>query len=311
MKDNLIKRFQILGLKNYRNVDITFKKSCKILVGENGLGKTTILDVFYYVLTRRWESLDEIVFDFIELELAHHIIEFSQSELNIYVCYIEKIDVYINDNVISKFEEINRILIEEFEDRIIYLPIYRNLHEQLAPLLDFRYRTDFYSILNRRNFFNKERRGIFRDTVMEADMSDIEERLILYKESESLEKFRETCNNYLEETRFIRSDENGLVVININNNEAVKLKYLSSGEKQIINIFSKFYLSERDNLILLIDEPELSLSLNWQKKLLPDIIASKNCDFLFAITHSPFIFDNELKNYAEGLDIYINTQPNA
>jgi predicted ATPase len=50
--------------------------------------------------------------------------------------------------------------------------------------------------------------------------------------------------------------------------------------------------------IVLIDEPELSLSLDWQKHLLPDVINSPGCAQLLAITHSPFIFDNELDMYA-------------
>lgn len=43
----------------------------------------------------------------------------------------------------------------------------------------------------------------------------------------------------------------------------------------------------------------------WQKQLLPDIINSKKCDFLLAVTHSPFIFDNELDKYAVGLNEYV------
>jgi len=45
--------------------------------------------------------------------------------------------------------------------------------------------------------------------------------------------------------------------------------------------------------------------MTWQKQLLPDIINSKKCDFLLAVTHSPFIFDNELDMYAVGLNEYI------
>ena len=43
----------------------------------------------------------------------------------------------------------------------------------------------------------------------------------------------------------------------------------------------------------MIDEPELSLSIDWQRRLLPDIIRSGNCNMLLAVTHSPFIFENE------------------
>lgn len=51
---------------------------------------------------------------------------------------------------------------------------------------------------------------------------------------------------------------------------------LSSGEKQIISVFSKLYLEDNKKYIILFDEPELSLSIKWQAKFLPDIMDTKN-----------------------------------
>jgi hypothetical protein len=52
---------------------------------------------------------------------------------------------------------------------------------------------------------------------------------------------------------------------------------------------------------VLIDEPELSLSVPWQKRFLVDIINGDFCAGLVAVTHSPFIYDNKLKPYAHSL----------
>jgi predicted ATP-binding protein involved in virulence len=76
-------------------------------------------------------------------------------------------------------------------------------------------------------------------------------------------------------------------------------------EKNIISLFSKIYLSDSKEFIVLFDEPELSLSLFWQKLLLPDIVSSQKCKFLLSVTHSPFIFENDLAEYAIGLNQYI------
>ena len=76
---------------------------------------------------------------------------------------------------------------------------------------------------------------------------------------------------------------------------------LSSGEKQIVSLFSKLYLESAKKCILLIDEPELSISMKWQKMLLPDIMRSGNCRLLLTVTHSPFIFDNEFDNDAHDM----------
>jgi ABC-type lipoprotein export system ATPase subunit len=83
------------------------------------------------------------------------------------------------------------------------------------------------------------------------------------------------------------------------------LSKLSSGEKQIISLFSKIYLSEqKEQFVILFDEPELSLSVYWQELLLPDIIKSGRIKNLLAATHSPFIYDNELRDCANGLSEY-------
>lgn len=76
----------------------------------------------------------------------------------------------------------------------------------------------------------------------------------------------------------------------------VELDGLSSGEKQLLSIFSYLLLSKKQNYCLIIDEPELSLSVPWQKTLLPDILKTGSCSHIFAVTHSPFIFSNELES---------------
>ncbi|WP_414924536.1 AAA family ATPase [Pseudomonas sp. IT-P291] len=91
------------------------------------------------------------------------------------------------------------------------------------------------------------------------------------------------------------------------NNETLLLNNLSSGEKQIVAIFAKLYLQQSKNYIVLIDEPELSLAMSWQRKFLIDILESPSCHQLIAITHSPFIFDNDLDSYAESLKVEYGT----
>jgi len=137
----------------------------------------------------------------------------------------------------------------------------------------------------------------------------IDKLIELYDEQESLDKaikdFRDTCNLYLKRKSFVYNESKvTLEIYRDNTNEKVELDYLSSGEKQIVSLFSKIYLEKDESYIVLFDEPELSLSIFWQQRLLPDIINSKQCSFLLAVTHSPFIYDNELAKYAIGLDEY-------
>lgn len=86
-------------------------------------------------------------------------------------------------------------------------------------------------------------------------------------------------------------------------NRNLKLSALSSGEKQIISTFARLYLELEKKYLVLIDEPELSLSMEWQRKFLPDILGSSSCSQLIAITHSPFTFENDLDPYAGPLKV--------
>lgn len=85
----------------------------------------------------------------------------------------------------------------------------------------------------------------------------------------------------------------------------IEFKYLSSGEKQIVSLFSHVYLSSEKKFFVLIDEPELSLSVPWQRRFLVDIQNGAYCSGLFAVTHSPFIYENELIKYTHGLGEFL------
>lgn len=137
-----------------------------------------------------------------------------------------------------------------------------------------------------------------------------------------VEEFIRNCNNYLssedESTRLPEGEgsspsfvEDGKVLTLDRQNLSVSVKSmitkkpinldaLSSGEKQMISLFARLYLYSGKKIIL-IDEPELSLSIDWQKRILPDVINAPNCAQVIAITHSPFIFDNDLEPYARAL----------
>lgn len=119
--------------------------------------------------------------------------------------------------------------------------------------------------------------------------------------------FVEVCNRYLVGKSIAFDDRKYSIGITQSETDApLELRHLSSGEKQIVSLFTHIYLGDAPDLLVLIDEPELSLSVPWQKQLLPDIRASGRCSFLAAVTHSPFIYDNELRSRAVDLRQCIN-----
>lgn len=119
-----------------------------------------------------------------------------------------------------------------------------------------------------------------------------------------LSKFAQVCSKYLSEKK-IEYDET-MLTMDILDSEGLKIDFndLSSGEKQIVSIFSKVYLDVTPSCIFIIDEPEISLSIEWQKEFLRDIYNSEKVALLIATTHSPFIFKNEYVDYVKELETY-------
>ena len=119
-----------------------------------------------------------------------------------------------------------------------------------------------------------------------------------------LSKFAQVCSKYLSGKK-IEYDET-MLTMNVFDNDGLKIDFddLSSGEKQIVSIFSKVYLDVTSPCIFIIDEPEISLSIEWQKEFLRDIYDSEKVALLIATTHSPFIFKNEYVDYVKELEMY-------
>lgn len=456
----MIKRFRISNLFGFRTADITFEDNIKILIGENGLGKTTVLNSLYYLLNQMYSKLVQVDFENIELEFINNKkIKFNKLELENYlefkqnrnrrriplsiVKHLEQLDMnklknipditprmsrktrdlvndFIHENNIPKFapsdimiREILRYsneptfenfnifntILKELNFSILYFPTYRRVEEDLKNLGRFKRRVDHIS--NDETFYEaiEEDIEVTDDTLIHFGMEDVEARikrieseinkstisgfskvtgemlsqllkgfpniedkaveeldensvkiilhrvgnnlsehdrqniLTLLENKDSLKEkkelvyfiyklidiynqhkhlddavknFRDICNKYLGDKQFKYEESSvDLDIYRNNNKEKVSLSKLSSGEKQIISIFSKIFLEDKDNLIVLFDEPELSLSLPWQELLLPDIINSGKCKFLLSVTHSPFIFKNELEKFAIGMNTYI------
>jgi ABC-type transport system involved in cytochrome c biogenesis ATPase subunit len=128
----------------------------------------------------------------------------------------------------------------------------------------------------------------------------------LQKRESQITAFCAVCNEYLTDKRlqYDSSDFRFSIAFREQaaNVKGIELRDLSSGEKQIVSLFSHLYLSGSTRYFVLIDEPELSLSVPWQRRFLTDIRDGAFCAGLVAATHSPFVYENALRPYAHSLD---------
>lgn len=197
----------------------------------------------------------------------------------------------INSEILKKL--INGLKINEEELEII---------EQNKEHIDL--------LLNRfgKNLTEDEKRKI-KTTILKSNSEKTDPTLIYFiskmfngffeqrKTDQALKDFSETCSKYFV-NKTMEYDENSInISINLMQNnivceDEIPLEDLSSGEKQIVSLFSKLFLAEEKEYFILFDEPELSLSVEWQKMLLSDVLKAPSCHMLLCMTHSPFIFDN-------------------
>ena len=69
---------------------------------------------------------------------------------------------------------------------------------------------------------------------------------------------------------------------------AIEADKLSAGEKQLLSFLC--YNTFSENAAIFIDEPELSLHVDWQRLLLPTLLEQETGNQFFIATHSPFIY---------------------
>ena len=69
---------------------------------------------------------------------------------------------------------------------------------------------------------------------------------------------------------------------------AIESDKLSAGEKQLLSFWC--YNAFSENTAIFIDEPELSLHVDWQRTLLRTLLEQGTGNQFFVATHSPFIY---------------------
>lgn len=116
-----------------------------------------------------------------------------------------------------------------------------------------------------------------------------EERKLI---AERLLTFENIINSFYKD-KTITLSEKGFKIISSKNQEITESQ-LSSGEKHLLYLMVKALTTQRRSTVIAIDEPEMSMNINWQRRLVKALIqcaSMANPQFIFA-THSPDIAAN-------------------
>lgn len=99
-------------------------------------------------------------------------------------------------------------------------------------------------------------------------------------------KFKDIVSSMFYEKNLIIGDDSS-IYITTDKGDRLDLYQLSSGEKQLFILLGETLLQNGKPFVYIADEPELSLHIDWQEKLIPSIMGlNPKCQMIFA-THSP------------------------
>ncbi|ANC38875.1 hypothetical protein A6V27_00010 [Hafnia alvei] len=105
-------------------------------------------------------------------------------------------------------------------------------------------------------------------------------------------------NEFLKKTnRCTDRDENGFIAFKLNDDKIIKWYNFSRGEKTLLVLLLSVFLNKNEDVIFILDEPDLSLHIEWQELLLP-ILSSLAPERQFILsTHSPALIGNIDEQY--------------
>ncbi|MPW25511.1 AAA family ATPase [Alkalibaculum sp. M08DMB] len=294
----IFNKFYTSGHGSYENV-VEFNKRITEIISDK---------VLYFPTYRRIEEdITKLGIDLEKTNVKDKLIQFGMSDVE---TTIENILATIKSAAITGFTKMTGILLKQY------------LHEDVLTDEDYIIDHEKLSIALARigDEIDKADKNEIKELVKKSEIYNNKYLLNLIKNlissyekqnqyDERVRKFVEVCNSYFSKNKKYIYDESNLElgIYRDNSKNEISIHNLSSGEKQVISIFSKLYLSLNtdESCIILFDEPELSLSIKWQETFLPDIIRSERCKLLVAVTHSPFIFDNEYDDLAKDMGNYI------
>ncbi len=140
--------------------------------------------------------------------------------------------------------------------------------------------------------------------VLQAYLEDIKSKFeALEDTAERLEIFIETINSMLLFKKLRLSADAGFQ-INSDENNAIPLGSLSSGEQHLIVLLGELVFGSTGGATILLDEPEISFHPEWQERfprVLTRIIQVNDCAIIMA-THSPTLIQDSWDSVVELAD---------
>jgi len=276
--ENYIKHIDIKNLWGLYDIAFNCNKGVNILVGKNGSGKSTILKMI--------ESGLEILSD----EKNTSVVFFNFFHKNVPKSKRKKFDSYNHVNIrFFNFTVLKYKLIDTFD---IAVRDKRKIGKTTS-ILDF----ELSDLINTyfvklESIYNSKALNHYKN--QEPSAGD--------EITKKLDDFYNILNSFFSDSnkKIIFTQEKKFIFEN--GNGTIDISQLSSGEKHLLIILINIFLLEEEQSIVLMDEPELTLDILWQERLIETIFKINPNVQLFVTTHSSSIFFNGLGDKMIDLD---------
>lgn len=120
---------------------------------------------------------------------------------------------------------------------------------------------------------------------------------------QTIGKLMKIFNEYIGPEKFIEISDKEVVVKFLASDEKYPISILSSGEKHLLILLTLFVIEGERKHLFMVDEPEISLNIRWQRKLshlLKDL--APNSEIILA-SHSPSIVRDYPKSLVELVNV--------
>ena len=254
---NYIKRIEIKGMWGRKNISWDLRPDVNILSGVNGIGKSTILN--------------NSVRSLIALEGGALTNDFQEG---VSFIFAPEDATYINFDVIRSFDRplINSGLLEKIGNQNVKTELDWQLYQLQRRYLDYQ-----VNIGNR--------------IIEMLTSGDSEQHTQAAEVSKPKTKFQDLIDELFNDTGKKINRKSNEILFEQDGDELTPYQ-LSSGEKQMLVILLTVLVQDHQHCSLFMDEPEISLHIEWQQRLIT-LIRSLNPNVqIILTTHSPALIMN-------------------
>ena len=264
-----IKRIEIKGLWGRKNIGWDLHPDVNILSGINGIGKSTILNVSVRLLAALSGNSDD-----------------ENQARGVRIIFEPEKATYVLYDVIRSFDRplLHSDLMEKLADKSVKTELDWQVYQLQRRYLDYQ-----VNIGNR----------IIE--LLTSDNNEDKEKAALV--SVPRKKFQDMIDELFSETNK-RIDRKSNEICFLQGDELLCPYQLSSGEKQMLVILLTVLVQDNQHCVLFMDEPEVSLHIEWQQRMI-SLIRELNPNVqIILTTHSPaVIMDGWIDAVTEVSDI--------